>query len=270
MGPARPHLVVADVENLPIQSGIADAVLAYESFHHLPNRPAAMRSYDRALKADGRVVLAEPGAAHEDAQVSVDVMKKYGILEKGMELEDVVGYATGTALAGPSRRTSCARAARTSTGRSMSPSSRRMVVTNNLFTLTKGGAAGAGAVPGRRRRVWPRVKRRLKSALLESGSIDVRLSSGCGELRRRVPTRRRADNRTAGTSSGWPSSARSPIASSPTSNPGGCSMPAARWDCWSRRCAPAAWTPKASTSRPMRSRRHTSDRRALPATGVDC
>ncbi len=55
MGPARPHLVVADVENLPLRGAAADAVLAYESFHHLPNRPAAMRSYDRALKHNGRV-----------------------------------------------------------------------------------------------------------------------------------------------------------------------------------------------------------------------
>ena len=170
MGPARPHLVVADVENLPIRSGTADAVLAYESFHHLPDRPAAMRSYDRALKADGRVVLAEPGAAHEDAQVSVDVMKKYGILEKGMELEDVAGYAAGTAL-GAAEQAYVVRARSSDINRPLDVSfvQANGVVTNNLFTLTKGGAAGAGTAPARRRRVWPRVKRRIKSALLRIG-----------------------------------------------------------------------------------------------------
>ena len=107
-----------------------------------------MRSYDRALKADGRVVLAEPGAAHEDAQVSVDVMKKYGILEKGMELEDVVGYAAGTAL-GVAEQAYVVRARSSDINRPLDVSfvQTNGVVTNNLFTLTKGGAAGAGTVP---------------------------------------------------------------------------------------------------------------------------
>jgi SAM-dependent methyltransferase len=170
MGAARPHLVVADVENLPIRSGCADAVLAYESFHHLPNRPAAMRSYDRALKPHGRVVLAEPGAAHEDAQVSVDVMKKYGILEKGMELDDVIGYAAGTAL-GATEQNYVVRARGTELHRTLDlPFIRaNAIVTTNLFTLVKGGAQGAGTAPAARRRVWPRVKRRIKAALLRIG-----------------------------------------------------------------------------------------------------
>lgn len=170
MGAARPHLVVADVENLPIRSGCADAVLAYESFHHLPNRPAAMRSYDRALKPHGRVVLAEPGAAHEDAQVSVDVMKKYGILEKGMELDDVIGYAAGTSL-GSAEQNYVVRARGAELHRTLDlPFIRaNAIVTTNLFTLVKGGAPGAGTAPAARRRVWPRVKRRIKAALLRIG-----------------------------------------------------------------------------------------------------
>src|SRR5687768_12113726 len=100
MGDAHPHLVVGDVENLPLKTGAFDAVLGYESFHHIPDRPRAMAAYDRILNATGRVVLAEPGGAHEHAEVSVDVMKKYGILERGMEIEDVAAYAAGTSLSG--------------------------------------------------------------------------------------------------------------------------------------------------------------------------
>ena len=170
MGPARPHLVVADVENLPIRTGSADAVLAYESFHHLPNRPAAMRSYDRALKQNGRVVLAEPGSAHEDAQVSVDVMKKYGILEKGMELDDVIGYAAGTAL-GAAGQEYVLRARGSDLHRPLDLPflHANAVVTNNLFTLVKGGARSVSHAPAVRRRVWPIVKRRIKAALLRIG-----------------------------------------------------------------------------------------------------
>ncbi len=101
IGPARPHLVVADVEHLPISTGSVQAVLAYESFHHIPDRPRAVRGYDRILTDNGRLVLAEPGAAHEHDEGSVDVMEKYGILEKGMELTDVAGYAEGTGFSDP-------------------------------------------------------------------------------------------------------------------------------------------------------------------------
>ena len=93
IGSFRPHLVVGDVENLPLASAHAHAILAYESFHHIPDRRRAMASYDRVMRDGGTVILAEPGGAHEDAKVSVDAMEKYGILESGMELDDVAGYA---------------------------------------------------------------------------------------------------------------------------------------------------------------------------------
>ena len=101
IGSFRPHLVVGDVENLPLATGGANAILAYESFHHIPDRRRAMASYDRVLEDGGTVVLAEPGGAHEGAKVSVDAMEKYGILERGMELADVGGYADGTAFGAP-------------------------------------------------------------------------------------------------------------------------------------------------------------------------
>ncbi len=101
IGAFRPHLVVCDVENLPLKSGIANAILAYESFHHIPDRQRALAGYYRVLASLGRVILAEPGAAHENAEVAVDAMAKYGILEKGMDLSDVVGYAAGTGFDPP-------------------------------------------------------------------------------------------------------------------------------------------------------------------------
>lgn len=96
IGPSRPHLVVADIEHLPFASSMARAVFVYESFHHIPNRPRALGQFHRVLHHDGVVILAEPGAAHEAAKVSVDAMAKYGILEKGMELADVRAYAGDT------------------------------------------------------------------------------------------------------------------------------------------------------------------------------
>ncbi len=95
MGDIRPHLIVADVENLPIKDTCLDSILCYDSFHHVPNRESAMAHFFRSLKKEGLVVLAEPGKEHEQARVSIEVMEKYGILEKGIETEDIKAYCEG-------------------------------------------------------------------------------------------------------------------------------------------------------------------------------
>lgn len=139
MGAFRPHLVVGDVENLPLAASTADAILAYESFHHVPDRRRAMASYDRVLKNGGVVILAEPGGEHEGAAVSVDAMQKYGILERGMELSDVAGYAAGTALADPEQMF-VLRVARDDVGAEVDSRflRRHSAVEGNLFRLVKG------------------------------------------------------------------------------------------------------------------------------------
>jgi len=91
----RPHFVVGDIENLPLKNQVLDAVLSYDAFHHIYDRKKAMRHFFRALKDIGKIVLAEPGGSHEDLDGPKEVMDKYGILEKGMELEDVKEYCQG-------------------------------------------------------------------------------------------------------------------------------------------------------------------------------
>jgi len=103
-GLKRPHLVVADVENLPLNDRILNAVLCFDSFHHIPDRKQAMAHFHRTLKETGNIVLAEPDGTHEYAEVSRSVMDKYGILEKGMELSDVKGYCAGLNILPPEQR----------------------------------------------------------------------------------------------------------------------------------------------------------------------
>lgn len=173
MGTDRPHLVVGDVENLPIRAVSADAVLAFESAHHIPNRRKAMAGFGRALKPAGRMVLAEPGAAHENAQVSVDVMKKYGILEKGMELDDVQDYVAGTEMGRP-EQIFLLRASEQELGRTMDRVfvHTHSAVEGNLFRISRSEslldtAKAAWREP--RRVVWPKLKRHLKAALVRLG-----------------------------------------------------------------------------------------------------
>ncbi len=105
MGPNnQPHLVVGDSENLPFRASVFDAVLCFDAFHHIPDRPAAMRRYARALKDPGRIMLLEPGGQHETDAVSVKVMDTYGIMEVGMELADVQSYIDGIDGVGPARQ----------------------------------------------------------------------------------------------------------------------------------------------------------------------
>lgn len=144
IGASHPHLIVADVERLPIADGCADAILAYESFHHVPDRRRAMAGFARVLKDGGTVVLAEPGAAHESADVSVETMAKYGILEKGMEIEDVAGYVAGAPFTPPERQYVLhASAADLERGIDRESAFRHSLVPGNIFRLRKHAAGTA-------------------------------------------------------------------------------------------------------------------------------
>lgn len=101
LGHQLPHVLVADTEQLPIAGETLDGVLGFDAFHHIPNRNGAMSEFERTLKPGGLVVLAEPPSAHEHVPAVQDVMRKYGTLEKGMDLADVQEYVRNTGLAAP-------------------------------------------------------------------------------------------------------------------------------------------------------------------------
>jgi uncharacterized protein YbaR (Trm112 family)/SAM-dependent methyltransferase len=166
MGVPRPHLVIGDVETLPLGRNAATAVLAYESFHHIPNRPRAMQAYERILADQGIVILAEPGAAHEHAPVAIDAMEKYGILEKGMELADVRGYCEGTSL--HAEQVFVVRLADAEIGAAFDQGfvGSHSTVEGNLFRIVKGGRpAPAAERQEPQRGLLARVKRRVRAAL---------------------------------------------------------------------------------------------------------
>jgi SAM-dependent methyltransferase/uncharacterized protein YbaR (Trm112 family) len=153
IGDAHPHLIVADVEHLPIAGGSVNAVLGYESFHHIPDRARAMAGYARVLANGGTVVLAEPGAAHETAPVSVETMAKYGILEKGMELDDIEAYVAGLPFAPPVQHYLLHTAAdELEQGIDVTAARRHSAVPGNIFRLRKDVSRIAPQpVPGRPR-----------------------------------------------------------------------------------------------------------------------
>jgi hypothetical protein len=132
-----------------------------------------MAGFSRVLKPAGRMVLAEPGAAHEHAQVSVDVMNKYGILEKGMELGDVQDYVAGTQMGRP-EQIFLVRASEQEFGRTLDRGfvQSHSAVEGNLFRIARReslGDAVRAAWREPRRVVWPKLKRHVKAALVRFG-----------------------------------------------------------------------------------------------------
>lgn len=93
-----PHLLVADVENLPLADDLFDGVFSFDAFHHVPGRPRAMREFERVMRPGARIALIEPGKEHEHHPGSVAVMKQHGILEKGFDQADLTAYVSGTSL----------------------------------------------------------------------------------------------------------------------------------------------------------------------------
>ncbi len=98
MGAHIPHLLVGDNENLPFRDECVDAVLSFDAFHHLPNRPQAMREFARIMRPGTTMVLVEPGIEHEAHPQSVAVMQQHGILERGFDRAGLAGYIQNTSL----------------------------------------------------------------------------------------------------------------------------------------------------------------------------
>jgi uncharacterized protein YbaR (Trm112 family)/SAM-dependent methyltransferase len=102
-----PHLIVGDVEHIPLRPDLADAVLAFDAFHHIPDRRRALAELDRILKPGTRIVLMEPGRGHENHPRSIAVMKEHGILERGVDPavlnRDLAGTKLGNVVSLPTK-----------------------------------------------------------------------------------------------------------------------------------------------------------------------
>lgn len=98
MGEYMPHLIVGDVENLPLMPGVFDSVLSFDSFHHIPNRNRALAEIDRVMQPGATIAFVEPGKKHEHHPQSIAVMKQHGILEVGFDRHDLKNYVSGTQL----------------------------------------------------------------------------------------------------------------------------------------------------------------------------
>ncbi len=98
MGSNLPHLLVCDIENLPLCDECVEAVLSFDAFHHVPDRHGAMMELERVMRPGTKMAMVEPGTEHEDASFSVAVMQQHGILERGFDQKALAGYIENTSF----------------------------------------------------------------------------------------------------------------------------------------------------------------------------
>jgi hypothetical protein len=73
-----------------------DRVVCFDSFHHVPNQDGILRELFRVLRPGGRVVLAEPGEGHAEAEHSRFESSHFGVLENDLDLADLFDRARRT------------------------------------------------------------------------------------------------------------------------------------------------------------------------------
>jgi SAM-dependent methyltransferase/uncharacterized protein YbaR (Trm112 family) len=95
---ALPPLLISDIENLPFRKGMFQGILVFDAFHHVADRRKSLRTFSEILTPGGRLVMAEPGPKHESQPASLEAMKKFGILEKGISRRSVERLIDRTAF----------------------------------------------------------------------------------------------------------------------------------------------------------------------------
>jgi SAM-dependent methyltransferase len=77
--PAR--LVRSDMTALPFPEGTFDSAIVVDALHHVPDVEGALREARRVLRPGGRLVLAEPGEGHSEAEKSRAESREHGVRE---------------------------------------------------------------------------------------------------------------------------------------------------------------------------------------------
>jgi SAM-dependent methyltransferase len=100
----EPTFVPYDGHTLPATDESIDAVVLYDSFHHLPNPEELLREMKRVLRCDGIVAMSEPGRDHAQSSPSRLESAQSGVLEDELAPEEITrmahncGFATARCI----------------------------------------------------------------------------------------------------------------------------------------------------------------------------
>jgi SAM-dependent methyltransferase len=94
-----PEFLPYDGRRLPAADASADAVVLYDTFHHLPNPQALLREMRRVLRPDGIAAMSEPGRGHSASASTVVEAGAHGVLERELVLEELADQAIAAGFA---------------------------------------------------------------------------------------------------------------------------------------------------------------------------
>jgi SAM-dependent methyltransferase len=94
-----PAFLAYDGRTLPVDAASVDAVVCYDTYHHLPNPAGVLRELRRVLRDDGVVGMSEPGRGHARSAQSALEAGTTGVLERELVLEEIAADARGAGFA---------------------------------------------------------------------------------------------------------------------------------------------------------------------------
>jgi SAM-dependent methyltransferase len=89
----NPQFLPYDGRRIPVADAAVDAVVLYDTFHHLPNPRAILAELHRVLRPDGIVAMSEPGRGHSKSAGSALEAASTGVLERELVLEEIAANA---------------------------------------------------------------------------------------------------------------------------------------------------------------------------------
>ena len=86
---------VYDGLSLPLDDASLDRIVCFDSFHHVADQAATLAEFHRVLRRGGLAVFREPGPKHSTSADAQFEMRKFGVVENDIVLEDIWRLAEG-------------------------------------------------------------------------------------------------------------------------------------------------------------------------------
>jgi 2-polyprenyl-3-methyl-5-hydroxy-6-metoxy-1,4-benzoquinol methylase len=90
----EPEFVVFDGHHMDLADASVDRVLCFDALHHVANMQTVLAEMARVLRPGGMAGFSEPGPHHSRDPQSQHEMRRYGVPERDLVLEDVWGWAS--------------------------------------------------------------------------------------------------------------------------------------------------------------------------------
>jgi len=92
----KPSFLPFDGRHIALDDATVDRVLCFDALHHVPNPADVIAEMGRVLRPGGVAGFSEPGPYHSRDAQSQHEMRRYGVPEFDLVLEDVWGWAAGS------------------------------------------------------------------------------------------------------------------------------------------------------------------------------